>query len=99
MGERPSLDHTIDRIDNDLGYTPENCRWATKREQGNNRVTNIFFEYEGRSFTMAELARHTGVEKEVLRKRLCRSKRPWTVEGAVKTPVIPRQQRRSGICA
>lgn len=56
MGPRPSKLHTIDRKDNDLGYSPNNCRWATKKEQQRNMSRNHKLTVRGETKTIAEWA-------------------------------------------
>ena len=67
---------TIDRIDNTKGYSPENCRWATRIEQANNKTTNVFYEYNGKSQTIAEWAREYNLTYPTLYIRLRRHKMP-----------------------
>lgn len=56
MGLRPSKDHSVDRINNLLGYSKTNCRWATKKEQAVNRSTNVWLEYRGKRKTVSQWA-------------------------------------------
>jgi hypothetical protein len=66
VGERPSAEHTLDRIDNAKGYEPGNVRWATRSEQQNNRRDNIMVEFEGVQVTVGTLAKRLGIARETL---------------------------------
>lgn len=59
----------IDRIDNDKGYSPENCRWVTRKENMRNRSNTILIEFGGKIVSMDELAEITGILQATLRTR------------------------------
>lgn len=61
---------TLDRRDNDLGYTPENCRWATGIEQANNTRKNVTIVMDGETITVAQLARRFGMPYYTVMRRV-----------------------------
>jgi hypothetical protein len=69
MGEAPSDKHSIERINNDQGYFPENCKWATVKEQNNNKRTNINIEFKGKTQTLKQWAEELEVTYDSLRWR------------------------------
>lgn len=84
MGRRPSLHHTIDRIDVHQGYFKENCRWSTAKEQQNNRSNNVLIMINGTTKTMSEWAQRYNIKKSTINKRI---KRGWTPVDAVILPI------------
>jgi hypothetical protein len=69
MGERPP-GLTIERIDNEQGYSPENCRWASIKEQLRNQRRNRKIEHLGVTMIMADWAEAVGIKADTLAKRL-----------------------------
>lgn len=74
---------TIDRIDNEKGYSPDNCRWVGMKEQERNRRDTVWIEYDGEKYPLAELAEKVGIERTTLWKRI---KSGWDVQDALFTP-------------
>lgn len=82
MGPRPTPQHSIDRIDGTKGYCPENCRWATPKEQGRNKSNNAVISWNGESLCLAQWSERTGIKQSTIRERLNRGYSP---EEALKT--------------
>lgn len=82
MGPRPTPQHTLERLDNDGPYSPENCVWATKRAQAQNRRSNIYLTFDGKTMCVSEWARVLGTGVQTLFNRL---RHGWPVEKALST--------------
>jgi hypothetical protein len=84
MGPRPGPAYSIERMDNNGDYCPENCRWATRAEQQRNTRRARIVDWKGESRTLAEWQRVTGIRGGTIANRL---KFGWTVEQAMTIPV------------
>jgi hypothetical protein len=92
MGNRP-FGKTLDRIDVDKGYFKENCRWATPKQQvDNRRPYECSWEYKGEKKSKEEWSKITGINYWTLRERI--ETRGWSTEKAFTTPVKPKAVNR-----
>ena len=93
MGERPSDKHTIDCIDNDGPYCKENCRWLLAGLQAGNTRKNRLLTHLGRTMTLADWSKETGIDRSAI---LVRLNYGWSVQEALTAP-SDNHRKRNGV--
>ena len=70
MGEKPSSKHSLDRIDNNQDYTPENCRWATRKEQHRNKNNNFLITFNNKTLILADWAEKYQLSSTTIKRKI-----------------------------
>lgn len=89
MGCRPD-GMTLDRKNNNKGYSPSNCRWATLAEQARNRSDNVFLNHDGKRLCLKDWGTETGIGWQTIRARV---KNGWPISDALTRPVRTQNRR------
>jgi hypothetical protein len=77
---------TLDRINNESDYSPDNCRWVTRETQNNNTRRNYYITYNGETLTLSQWSKKCGINKNTLHSRL--TKYGWSAERALTEEVV-----------
>jgi hypothetical protein len=85
MGKKPTLNHSIERVNNSLGYKPSNCIWATVLEQANNKRNNVWVEKDGIRLTASQWSRKLKLPRRTVSTRL---KNGWSERRALTTKLL-----------
>lgn len=93
IGPRPTPRHSVDRKDNNAGYSKENCRWATQLEQNNNTRVNRPITANGRTQNLSQWAHELGRSPSSLHWRLTAG---WSEEATINTPFKASRSTKSG---
>lgn len=75
---------SIGRVNNDLGYNKENCRWETREQQDNNTSRTVWIEYNGERKSLTQWAKDCGINPKTLEGRM---KSGWSIEDSIETPI------------
>lgn len=88
MGDKPK-GKTLDRVNNDGDYSPDNCKWSSYKEQANNRSNSISLELNGKRMSLLRWAEKIGIKPDTLYKRVDKG---WPVEKVLsRTKFIPKR--------
>lgn len=82
---------TIDRIDSNKDYSPDNCRWTTMKEQQNNRRNNHIITFSGETKTLSQWAEIVGINPKTLSRRIV--DKGWPIDKALTTPLMKHYQK------
>ena len=89
MGDAPK-GHTLERLENNKGYSTENCIWADRSQQGRNKRNNVMLTIDGETLPLVAWAERYGIAYGTVHRRLWHHK--WSPEDAVKLPLVVRRK-------
>lgn len=84
MGIRPSPKHSIERVDNNLGYSKENCVWALPEQQANNKRKTVFVCWNDHVMSISQACKYHHINRRTVLRRIRKLK--WSISRALTTP-------------